>query len=166
MPTAEIRAKAEQLTRTTARWRVVTAVVFALVVLDTLWDAWTADTALQRTGQLLLLAAMVHMAYRFRRHHRSASPAFAGQTDGVEFYRAELTRQRDLSQDGWAYLLPFVPGLGLIVFGRGLEGRSPGQITVLVGLAVALFLGTAAVNAATARRRQRELDLMVRGPDL
>ena len=164
MPPAEIRAKAQQLARTTARWKVVTMVVFALVVVDTVWDAWTADTVIQRAGQLLLLAALGHMAYRFRTHHRSGAPAFSGRAAGVEFYRAELVRQRDLSQDGWSYLLPFVPGFGMIVFGRGFEGRSAGQVTALVTLAVALFLGAAAVTAVTARRLQRELDAL--DPDL
>ena len=160
MPLADIRAKAQQLATTTTRWKVITTIVFALVVLDTVWDAWTADTTVQRVGQLLLLAALAHMAYRFRTHHRSASPAFAGRAAGAEFYRAELIRQRDLAQEGWAYLLPFVPGLGLIVLDRGLEGRPAGQVTVLIALAVALFLGAAAVSGATARRLQRELDAL------
>lgn len=157
MPLAEIRAKAQQLAKTTRRGNAAAIALFLVVLLDGAWQVWTDNDVLQRAGQLLIIAAMLHAAYRFHKHHRLASPAFVGGTDGLEFYRAELIRQLDLSQDSWAYLLPFAPGLGVIVLGRALEGRSAGQVTALVTLSVALFVLAAWLTRRTARRLQRDL---------
>jgi hypothetical protein len=67
--------------------------------------------------------------------------------------------QRDLSKDSWGYLLPFVPGVALALFGRGrgLKDRPTSHVITLVAFAVALFLGVAWLNAHTARRHQPRL---------
>ena len=78
----------------------------------------------------------------------------------VEFYRAELVRQRDLSKDSWGYLLPFVPGVALALFGGGFEDRPTSQPIALVAFGVVLFLGIAWWNAHMARRLQNEIDAL------
>jgi hypothetical protein len=80
-----------------------------------------------------------------------------GRTNCVEFYRAELVRQRDLSKEGWGYLLPFVPGISLAILDGMLEDRPAGHRIVLVLLGVTLFLGIAGWNAHTARKLENEI---------
>jgi hypothetical protein len=83
-----------------------------------------------------------------------------GRTNCLEFYRAELVRQRDLSQDSWGYLLPFVPGIALAMLDGILEARPTSHKIVLVLLGVALFIGIAWWNAHTARKLQNDVDAL------
>ena len=79
-----------------------------------------------------------------------------GRTNCVEFYRSELVRQGDLSNDSWGYLLPFVPGLTLALLGRSLENRPTSHLIALAAFGVAFFLGVAWLNAHTARKLQSQ----------
>ena len=158
MPVDEIRAKAEHLDARTRRWRSFTEVLFILLVIAEAVQVWRQEALLERAGDSLTIAALLYVAYRYRRQ-RMAAPAVAlGRTNCVEFYRAELVRQRDLSKDSWGYLLPFVPGTTLAVFGRGFENRPFGQIIAVIVLGVGVFLGVHGWNMYTARRFQREID--------
>jgi hypothetical protein len=118
------------------------------------------EALLERAGDSLTIAALVYVAYRFRRQRAAAPPAALASTNCVEFYRAELARQRDLSKDSWGYLLPFVPGVALALFGRGLGERSLSQSIAVISFGVALFLGAAWWNAHTARKLQDEIDAL------
>ena len=113
---------------------------------------------MERAGDLLTIVAFVYIGYRFRKH-RLAAPAVAlGRTNCIDFYRAELVRQRDLSKDSWGYLLPFVPGVALSL---GLfEDRPTSHKIALVAFGVGLFLGVAWWNAHTARKLQNEVDAL------
>jgi hypothetical protein len=121
-------------------------------------EVWLQEAVLERAGDLLVMAALVYVAYRYRTQRLAAPPVVLGRTNCLEFYRAELVRQRDLAKDSWGFLLPFVPGVTLAVFGRGFENRPTGQIIAIVVLGVALFLGVAWWNAHTARKIQNEID--------
>jgi hypothetical protein len=92
----------------------------------------------------------------YRRHR--TEPAALGSTNCVAFYRAELVRQRDLAGDSWGYLLPFVPGVTLSL--RDAQDRPASQVIALAVFGVALFLGTAWLNAFTAQKRQMEIDAL------
>ena len=158
MPLDEIRTKAERLDAKTRRWRVATAVLFVLLLTKLALEVWIQEGMLERAGDLLLMAALVYIAYRYRKQ-RLAAPAVAlGRTNCIDFYRAELLRQRDLSKDSWGYLLPFVPGIALALLDGGLEARSTSQLIALVASGVGLFLGIAWWNAHTARRLQDQID--------
>ena len=158
MPLDGIRTRAERLDRKTRRSRVVTAALFILIVIWEAWQVWIQPEVLERAGDLLTIVALVYVAYRFRKHRLAARPVALGRTNCVDFYRAELVRQRDLSKDSWGYLLPFVPGVALALFGSGLADRMTSQAIALVGAGVALFLGVAWWNAHTARKIQQEID--------
>jgi hypothetical protein len=106
------------------------------------------------------MVAFVCIAYRFRKQRLAAPPVALGRTNCFEFYRAELGWQRHLSKDNWGYLLPFVPGVTLSLFGRGFENRPTGQIIAIVVFGVALFLGVAWWNVHTARKLQNEIDAL------
>ena len=57
----------------------------------------------------------------------------------------------------WAFLVPFIPGVGLSLFGRAL-GRSPETNIAIALLAVALFVGVVWVQRRTGGQLARELD--------
>ena len=155
-PVDEIRTRAERLDTKTRRWRGATAVLVILLVIVEAWQVWRGEEMLERAGDLLTIAAFVYIAYRFRKQRLAAPPVALGRTNCIDFYRAELVRQRDLSKDSWGYLLPFVPGVALSL---GLfEDRPTSHRIALVALGVALFLGVAWWNAHTARRLQNDID--------
>jgi hypothetical protein len=158
VPLDDIRTRAERLERTTRRWRAVTGVLLILLLIKGALEVWTQPETLERAGDLLLMAALLYVAYRYRRWRQAAPPAALGRTNCVEFYRAELVRQRDLSQASWGFLLPFVPGLTLALLDGVLEARQASHEIVLVLLGVALFVGVALWNAYTTRRLQTEID--------
>ena len=158
MPRDEIRTKAKSLDAKMRRWRVVTAVLFLLLLIKGALEVWTQTETLERAGDLLLMAALVYIAYRYRKQRLAAPPVALGKTNCAEFYRTELVRQRDLSKDSWGYLLPFVPGVALALFGSGFENQPVSQRVALVTLGVALFIGTAWWNAYSARKLQHEID--------
>ena len=158
MPLDDIRTQAERLDRSTRRWRVATAGLFALLLIKGALEVWIQQGILEKAGDLLLMTALVSAAYRFRKQHLAAPPVALGKTNGVDFYRAELVRQRDLSQDGWGFLLPFGPGLALTLLDGLLEAATISQqIALAVGF-VGLFLGIAWWNARAARRWQQQID--------
>ena len=159
-PLDEIRTKAERLDTKTRRWRQVTAVLFILLLIWETWQVWIEEAMLERAGDLLTIAALVYIAYRFHKHRLAAPPVALGRTHCVDFYRAELVRHRDLANDSRGYLLPFVPGVALALFGDGLEGRPASHAIALVVFGVALFLGVAWWNAHTGRRLQDEIDAL------
>ena len=160
VPRDEIRTKAERLDAKTRRRRVVTALLFILLLIMGALEVWVQTETLERAGDLLLMAALVYIAYRYRKL-RLAAPAVAlGRTNCREFYRAELVRQRDLSKDSWGFLLPFVPGIGLALLASGFENRPVSQHVALVACGVALFLGIAWWNAHAARKLQKEIDAL------
>ena len=160
MPLDEIRTKAEHLDRKTRRWRVIAVPLFIVLLIAESFKAWIQDAMLERAGALLTIAALAYVAYRFRKYLQAAPPVALGRTNGLEFYRSELIRQRDLSKDNWGYLLPFVPGVALGLFGDGFEHRPTSQVVALIASGVSLFLVIAWWNARAARKLQKEIDAL------
>jgi hypothetical protein len=144
----------------TRRSRVATGVLVILLVIWEAWQVWIQQETLERAGDLLTIAAFCHVVYRFRKHRLAAPPVALGRTNGADFYRAELIRQRDLSKDSWGFLLPFVPGVTLSLFGGGFENRPASQVIALVAFGVALFVSIALWNAHTVHKLQRDIDTL------
>lgn len=160
VPLDDIRAKAKRLDAKSRRMRVWMALFFILLLIKGAVEVWVEEAVLERAGDLLVMAAWVYIAYRYRKQRLAAPPVALGRTNCVQFYRAELVRQRDLSKDSWGYLLPFVPGVTLSLFGRGFENRPASQIIAIAVFGVALFLGVHWWNVYTARKFQREIDAL------
>ena len=158
MPVDDIRAKAERLDVRSRVWRTFTALLFILLVIVETVQVWIQEAPIERVGDALTIAALLYVAYRYRRHRMAAPPVTLGTTNSVEFYRGELARQRDLSRDSWGFVLPFVPGVTLALFGRGLGAQSLAQTIVVIVCGVTLFVGVAAWNSYTARKLQKEID--------
>ena len=156
----QIRVKAERLDTKRSRWATLTALLFILIVIVEALQIWMQEALLERAGDALTIAALVYVAYRFRRQRAAAPPVALGTTNCVAFYRAELARQRDISKDSLGYLLPFVPGVALALLGRRLGERSLSQTIAIITFGIALFVGAALWNTHTARQLQDEIDAL------
>ena len=156
----DIRTKAERLDAKARRWRLILGPLFILLVAMEAWQVWTGTELVERAGDLLTIAALLYVVYRFRKYHATGSPVAHGRTSSIDFYRAALVRQRDLSRDNWGYVLPFVPGVTLSLLGA--IGNGPATSAILIiAVGVALFAGVTWWNARTVRQRQAEIDRLL-----
>ena len=158
IPIDDIRSKAERFARKTRRWNIATVVLFGALIIVEGWQVWREPLLLERVGDSLTIAALIAVAFRLRGYVISpgTSPGLA-MTSSVEFYRQELTSQRDLARHPWRYLILFVPGVALSLFGNALN-RPATQNAAIAVFGVALFLGVAWLNSRTARTLQRDID--------
>ncbi len=157
----EVRARAGHLNTQARRWRLILTPLFVLIVMWEAWQIWTGTELVERAGDLLTIVALLYVVYRFRKHQSAVGLASRGETGSVEFYRAVLVRQRNLSRDNWGYVLPFVPGVALSLLG-GVADRTATEATVLIAVGVALFAGVTWWNARSVRKLQAEIDLLAR----
>lgn len=154
----DIRSKAERFARKTRAWNIATLVLLGALILVESWQVWREPLLLERVGDTLTIAALIAVAYRFRRY--VINPAMStglATTSSVEFYRQQLARQRDLARYPWRYLILFVPGVALSLFGKTVN-RSATQNAAIAMFGVALFLSVAWLNSRTARALQRDID--------
>lgn len=156
----EVRTNAERLNAKVLRWRLISTPLFILLVIIEGWQVWAGREMVERTGDLLTIAALMYVGYGVRKHYAAVSPVALGGTDCVEFYRAELVRQRELSSNGRGFILPFVPGVTLSLL-SGIGDRTTTQAILLVSFGVALFAGVAWWNARTVRKLQAEIDTLL-----
>src|SRR5215203_5150363 len=72
--------------------------------------ALTRPNPFERTGRALIAAAAVYVGWQLhRRGSVERMPSSLGITSCVDFYRAQLVRQRELFRNAWTwYLVPFV----------------------------------------------------------
>jgi TRAP-type uncharacterized transport system fused permease subunit len=158
MALEEIRIKAREFDASVQRWRLVGGLMVAVLLAKSAWEVWVDTYLVERWGDALILFALVYLVYRFvRRARAETAAATLGRASCLEYYRAQLVRQRGLSREGWKYILPFAPGVGLMVFGRALEGRPAGQVACLIVFALVLFAGVLWVIARGARTLEREI---------
>jgi hypothetical protein len=132
-----------------------------------------AENNYVRLGSVLVIAAAVYVVYAL--HTRGSSQQLPGDTARmtlIQFHRSSLERQRDLLRDIWRwYILPFVPGLLLNMFGSAVRDgailnpqRTPEQarhglnILVFTLFMFGFFFLVAALNKRTARKLQRKIN--------
>lgn len=158
MPVEEVRRRAAELNARVERWKLVGALTVALLIVKNIWEVWVDTDMLERAGDALMVLALVFLVFRFWRHSRPERvPSTLGRMSCVEHYRARLLRERELSHDAWAYVLPFVPGFGVIVLSRAFQGRPSSQVAVLIALAIIMFAMVLWVIARGRRRIEREI---------
>ena len=145
-------------------WRNAREYVAALVVIVIFgFDFWRTSDALARVACGLIIAGTLYVMWHL--HERGASrslPAEMGLASGLEFYRRELARQRDLVRSvAWWYLGPMIPGLVVLMVARARS--SPGHLRP-IGLSSALvalvFVSAWWLNQRAARKLQRRIDEM------
>jgi hypothetical protein len=142
------------------------AAAFVVLVFVAPW-IWRAPNGLFVAGGYVLLAGIAYVMYRL---HASGSTRTMSSDLGVrscvEFHRAELERQRDLLQNVWTwYLLPFWPGMGLILIGGVIE-RPDGWPFALgtAVLAVLMAFQIAWMNKRSAKTLQEMIDRLEENP--
>jgi hypothetical protein len=118
---------------------------------------------LQKVGSVWIIFAAFYAAWQLHRRGSAMSPERLGQVPLFEFARAQLVRQRDaLRSIFWWYLLPFLPGLAMVLVGNGLAvpaGNGPPIWLRWVTLAaiIGAFAGVWWLNQRVARRLQRRI---------
>jgi hypothetical protein len=140
----------------------------ALVVLAiVLPRIWTASNVVLATGGAVLLAGIAYVSYRLHASGTARTmPSDLGTRSSVEFHRAELERQRDLLQNIWTwYLLPFWPGMGLILIGATMERPEHWRFALGTAvLAVLMAFQIAWMNRRSARTLQEMIDRLEENP--
>jgi hypothetical protein len=125
------------------------------------WMLWRGPSAAARTGAGLIIAATLFVCYRLYVHGSVASlRTDLGMECSLDFYRAQLERQRDLLRSVWLwYLLPFAPGFMVLLVARALAQPDHAWRVAASGVGVLILgVGVHALNRWGAARIQRRLD--------
>jgi hypothetical protein len=165
MSVDEIRRRAGKFHRK-IYWRNSREYVAGLVVVVFFgFQFWRVPDALTRVGFGLMIAGMLYLIGQLHRKGSARSlPAEMGLASGLDFFRRELERQRDLVGSVWSwYLGPLIPGW--VVLMVALARTNPGHLRHF-GLTFAAFNLFAALafvfvwklNQRAARRLQRRID--------
>jgi hypothetical protein len=153
----EIRARAERFDARVRWWRSVGAAVVIVAVIAEILQVWYGNDSVERTGDLLTIAAFFYIAYEYRQYSLSIPDRLG--LSCVDFYRAQLVHERNLAGQSSRYLLPFVPGVTLsLLHGVIGEGLTTVHRTGVVVAGIGLFVGVVWVNARSTRKLQREID--------
>ena len=117
MSVDEIRRRAEKFQKE-IYWRNLRKYILGLVVIVYFgFSVWPTSDALARIGIGLTIAGALYVNWHLHRRGSSRSlPADLGLASGIEFYRRELERQRDLLDSVWAWcLVPIIPGFVIFI---------------------------------------------------
>jgi hypothetical protein len=116
----------------------------------------------------LFIAGMIWIAVRLRRKGRPRPmPEGLGRSPSLDFFRAELERQRDLLKNVWPWHFgPLVPGYVALNVAYLLKfHRRPDlvELALLDAFFVAVFLFAWKINMRCARSLQRSIDSLPAG---
>ena len=79
VPPDDIRARAERLDAKSRRWRAWTALLVIVLLIKGAVEVWLQEAVLERAGDLLIMAALVYVAYRYRKQRLAAPPVTLGE---------------------------------------------------------------------------------------
>ncbi len=113
-----------------------------------------------RLGSALIIAGTIYVMHRLhRRGSARPVPEDAEFKDCLDFYRAELARQRDLLRGVWLwYIGPLVPGLAVFAFGTMQAHQDRSGSIANAALAALALLAIVVLNRWGAGKLQREID--------
>ncbi len=164
-PLEEVREGADKFYRTIRRRNLIEYVACVIVVVAfTIYVFWLPHV-LQKVGSALVVVATFYAGWQLHRRASAEPPEKAGTMPLLLFSRAQMVRQRDaLRSVFWWYLLPFLPGLMLLMSAGGARARGAeagtltggGVIAMIVTLAMFGFLWW--INQVAARKLQRHID--------
>ena len=161
LPIDEMRLKAEQFRSRRGRWKMIgSMVVVVAMIVGTVEAFWPGQGIVERTGDLLTVAAFLYIGYQYRKYARQSAPENPTAMNYAAVYRRQIVFERDLARQGARYLWPFVPGVTLSLLGGSVGHWSLIRSIGIVAFGVTLFLVIAWVYARTARRLQRELEAL------
>jgi hypothetical protein len=136
------------------------AALIVMVAYSTLFFVY--PNILQRIGSTLTVVGAAYMIVQLR-IRKARVLHYASSIECVQFYRAELTRQRDFHQGRWFWsrLVIFVPGP--LIFFIGFAQAYPGlAVYIWIEFAATLILALIAVllNLRLARKYQHRVDAL------
>lgn len=162
-----VRARSRMLERMVRRRNYGEYAAALVVTAFVVPRMWTAPNGVLLAGGAALLGGIGFVMYRI---HEAGSartmPTDIGVLSCVEFHRAELERQRDALQNIWtSYLLPFWPGMALILIGQVIERPERWLFSVATAaLAVLMAFQIAWMNKRTAKTLQDVIDRLDENP--
>jgi amino acid transporter len=164
-PLDEVRKGADKFYRY-VKWRnrVEYVACVIVVVAFSAYVFWLPQM-LQKAGSVLVVLATLYVAWQLHRHASAVPPETAGTMPLLLFARAQMVRQRDALRSifGW-YILPFLPGLALVMAGNWQVKRAAGTDipNLAEALAFVVVFGMLGfiwwLNQLGARRLQRHID--------
>jgi hypothetical protein len=126
---------------------------------------WHTPDLLTRAGFALIIVGVAYVVwYLYQQGSARGVPAEMGLSSGVEFFKRELERQRDLVASVWRwYLGPMMPGWVVLMVALG--RRNPGHVqhfalffAVFNLVAAAFFVFVGWLNQRAAGKLQRKID--------
>jgi hypothetical protein len=159
----DVRGRAHRMTRK-VRLRNLREYVAGIVALGFIvvgLVTYPHSNAIVRSGAVLLGAGILYVLYHLHAWGSArALPADLGLKDALDFQCSEMVRQRDLLQGVWRwYMLPFFPGMALILIGRAIESPDRRLLAAIVAAAAVLMAAyLARLNQRAARRIQQSID--------
>lgn len=167
--TDELRKMAAKLTRRT-RFRNIREYVAALCVIAAhAYYLYIFRSTVIRIGSFLTIAGVLLVVYLLHKTGSAATvPGNMALNACLDFYQAELERQRDLLSNVWLwYILPLVPGTIVFLLGLyELASRRPGvhvhhgHIAVMAVVCAIIFVFIAQLNRWAARKFQKRIDML------
>jgi len=143
-------------------------ICFGASVFFAWWLIFTTPPIAVRIGFLLIILAMYFVAGQIWLDNRDRAKALensgiTGQTSCMDFYRAELVRQRDFHRGIWFWsrLLTLLPGLLLIGGWSAIElhGTKDGDAGVVILIATPILAVVGVwLNYRLSRKHQRQID--------
>lgn len=129
------------------------------------WLTFTTQPIITRAGLLLLVLGMSFWVGQFWLYSRDRQKALvnsnvAGQTSCLEFYRAELVRQRDFHRGGWFWWRLFAMYSGLFLGGLApLDHHATFKSRVIDLIVVSILAAlTVWLSYRKSRKLQRQID--------
>lgn len=161
---AEVRAGADRFYRKIRRRNLIeySACVVAAVLFGR--NVLVMPHILQKIGSGWIVAATFFAAWQLHRRGSATAPESAGEVPIYTFVRAQLARQRDaLRTVFWWYMLPFIPGLALVLIGNGQDPEMARHVPIWVrwvglGVMVTVFAAVWWLNQVVARKLQRRIE--------
>ena len=130
-----IRTGADHFYRQIRRRNRIEYAACALVIPCFTAYTFLLPSPVARIGAFLVVLATLFMAWRLHRHASvDAPPEVEAARPLIEHQRAQFVRQRDALASVWRwYLLPFAPGMGLMVFAPAVERGTRGLLEMGMG---------------------------------
>jgi hypothetical protein len=146
------------------RWRNVREYVASLLAaMGFGYFFVTTHAVLFRIAYVLFIAGLGWVVFQLHRKGSARSmPAAMGTSTCLQFFRAELERQRDVVKNVWPwYLAPLVPGFVILTAAYMRALPFPAGLASAVwldGVVALLFFVVWKMNRRAARRLQRVID--------
>lgn len=122
--------------------------------------AWIQETTTMRTGCVLIILGTLVMLYQLRKRAAiGALPTQGVASTYVDYFRAELIRQRDAMRAIWLwYIAPAVPGVAVLVWGMAENDLIGFPWLPMLAMFLVPFGVVAWMNLKVAHKMQRKID--------